>query len=50
MNIEGKNDWFCIDSFGPGEYDIAYAFENGAKGVIYFKWGMNEELDNKKIN
>ena len=26
------------------------AFDNGAKGVIYFKWGMNEELDNKKIN
>ena len=30
--------------------DGNYAFDNGAKGVIYFKWGMNQELDNKKIN
>lgn len=26
------------------------AFNKGAKGVIYFKWGMNEELDKRKID
>ena len=30
--------------------DGKFAFDNGADGVIYFKWGMNEELDNKKLN
>lgn len=30
--------------------DGQYSFDNGANGVIYFKWGMNEELDNKKLN
>lgn len=30
--------------------DGKYAFDNGAKGVIYFRWGMNEELENRKIS
>lgn len=30
--------------------DSQISFDNGADGVIYFKWGMNEELDNKKLN
>ena len=40
----------------PGEFtsvtvkDSQLSFDNGAQGVIYFKWGINEDLDNKKIN
>lgn len=30
--------------------DSQLSFDNGAQGVIYFKWGLNQELDNKKIN
>ena len=30
--------------------DQKFAFENGANGVIYFRWGLNEELENEKLN
>jgi len=30
--------------------DADYCFDGGSKKVIFFRWGMNEELDNKKIN
>lgn len=30
--------------------DAHHASDKGAKGVIYFKWGMNEELDNRKLD
>ena len=30
--------------------DSHSSFDNGADGVIYFKWGTNHEFDNKKVN
>lgn len=30
--------------------DGKLGMDSGSNGVIYFKWGMNPELDNKKIN
>jgi len=30
--------------------DQKFAFDNGANGVIYFRWGLNEELENEKLN
>ena len=30
--------------------DTHSSFDNGANGVIYFKWGTNHEFDNKKVN
>lgn len=30
--------------------DGKLGMDRGSNGVIYFKWGMNPELDNKKIN
>lgn len=30
--------------------DQKFAFDNGANGVIYFRWGLNEKLENEKLN
>ena len=30
--------------------DSNLCFSGGANGVIYFKWGMNDNIDNKKLN
>ena len=30
--------------------DSNLCFDGGANGVIYFKWGMNDNIDNKKLN
>ena len=30
--------------------DADYCFDGGSKKVIFFRWGMNEELENKKLN
>lgn len=30
--------------------DQNLSFDGGADGVIYFKWGMNPEIDNKKLH
>lgn len=30
--------------------DKDYAFNGGAEGIIFFRWGMSDELDHKKLN
>ena len=29
--------------------DQKFAFDNGANGVVYFRWGLNEEFENEKL-